>query len=65
MIYNVQIKLTIENYNQITIFYSFNENTTFEDFLEYLIYLIQDKRICHCFSFSYNYNNKTYNINDL
>ena len=65
MIYNVKIQLTIGNGIPETIFYSFNNNTTFEDLLEYIIYLFPDKKICHCFYFSYYYKYKDYYIDDL
>ena len=65
MIYNYKIKIIFrKNYHQ-TIFYSFNENTTFDDLLEYIAYLIKDENICHCFIFSYYYNYKSYEINDF
>ena len=65
MIYNCKIKVIFgKNYLQ-TIFYSFNENTTFDDLLEYIAYLIKDENICHCFIFSYYYNYKSYEINDF
>ena len=54
MIFNIKVELTIQGKKPQTIFYSFNEYSTFEDLLEYIIYLFQDKTICHCFSFSYN-----------
>ena len=52
MIFNIKIELTIQGKKPQTIFYSFHEYSTFEDLLEYIIYLFQDKTICHCFSFS-------------
>ena len=65
MVYNVKIQLTIGNGITETIYYSFNNNTSFEDLLEYIIYLFPDKKICHCFYFSYYYKYKDYYINDL
>ena len=65
MIYNVKIKLTIESDYPTTIFYSFNEYSTFEDLLEYIIYLFQNKTLCHCFQFSYYYEFEKYYIDGL
>ena len=65
MIYNAQIKLSIEKYKPLMIYYSYNENTTFQDLLEYIIYLIQVENICFCYKFSCYYNYNQYEIKDF
>ena len=58
MIYDAQIQVYIQNYKSIAFYYSFNNESTFEDLLEFTSYLVPAANICHCFKFKsyYNYN---------
>ena len=53
MIYNAQIKVNIQGYGNADVYYSYNDNTNFQDLLEYLAYLIPIANICLCSKFSY------------
>ena len=57
MIYNAQIKVNIQGYGNTDVYYSYNNNTDFQDFLEYLAYLIPSANICQCSKFSYKIKN--------
>ena len=46
-----QIKLKIENAGSITFYYSYTQNTTLSDLLEYVAYSFPKKKICPCFKF--------------
>ena len=68
MIYNAKIKVNIQGYDNIDVYYSYNNNTDFQDFLEYLAYLIPSANICQCSKFSYkvkNYGYKNFIYNDI
>lgn len=65
MICNAKINLYIEEYESLTIVYSYNENTTFQDLFEYIVYLLQNENICSCYKFSTYYNYKKYEIENL
>ena len=65
MLYNSEIKVDIQNTGNISIYYSYNANTTFKDFLEYLAYLIPTANLCLCFQFyNYNYSHKNKRSNN-
>ena len=51
-IYKEQLNIKIENYGYQNLFYSYNEDTTFEDLLEYISSLIPGLNICPCFYFT-------------
>ena len=58
MIYNDQIEINIQGHGNTSVYYSYNNDTTFQDFLEYLAYLIPNANICECSVFRYKYNYK-------
>ena len=64
MIYNAQIKVNIQSYGTTEIYYSYNDNTDFQDLLEYISYLIPNANICQCSKFKY-INNRDYNYYDI
>ena len=51
MFYNAQIKINIQGYGNANIFYSYNDNTSFQDLLEYVAFLIPSANICQCSNF--------------
>ena len=67
MFYNAQIQINIQDYGNASINYSYNNSTTFQDFLEYLVYLIPTVNICKCSTLYYksdNINNYYNNFNN-
>ena len=66
MFYNAQIEINIQDFGNASVYYSYNNYTTFRDFLEYLAFLIQTVTICECSKFYYksNKNNNYYNSNN-
>ena len=50
----VDFKLTINNTSSFKIYYSYNNNTTFQDLLEYLARLFTSLNICDCYQFEIN-----------
>ena len=63
MIYNAQIKVNIQSYGTTEIYYSYNDNTDFQDLLEYIAYLIPNANICQCSKFKYINNNVNNHFN--
>ena len=67
---NAKIQVFIPNLKYITLYYSYNAETTFQDLLEYIAYLFPENDICDCHKFTYYnnyYNNeipKNYRIKD-
>ena len=55
--YNTQIIVNIQNQTKIKVYYSYNQNSNFQDLLEYLAYLFPDLKICECYYFSDRYYN--------
>ena len=39
--------------NFSTFYFSFNEKTTFEQLLEFVLYIFPEKNLCNCFKFQY------------
>ena len=50
----VDFKLRINNTSSFKIYYSYNNNTTFQDLLEYLARLFTSLNICDCYQFEIN-----------
>ena len=48
------IKINIENKESIIFFYYYNQNTTFNDLLEFVSYYFPDLNICPCYKFQIN-----------
>ena len=64
MTYNQQITIYIQSSNNYSIYFSYNQNTTFQDLFEFIIYNNPEKNICPCYKMQY-YNNSTGNYYDL
>ena len=43
------IKITIDNKDTISFHYAFNQNTTFNDLIEFTAYYFPDIEICPCY----------------
>ena len=55
-----QFEIKIENDQIIKVFYAYNENSTFDDFLEFLTYYFPDKNFCPCYKFKGMYDFKEF-----
>ena len=49
-----QIKVNIENKEPISFYYYYNQNTTFNDLLEFIGYYYPDLNVCPCYKFQIN-----------
>ena len=61
-IFLAQIKIYIEGYGITDLNYTYNSNTSFQDLLEYIAYLIPSANICQCSKFQYGDYNYYKNI---
>ena len=67
---NAKIQVYIPTLKYITLYYSYNAETTFQDLLEYIAYLFPENDICDCHKFAYHNNHykneisKNYRIKD-
>ena len=57
---NCKINISVNNKNY-EIYYSYNEKTTFQDLLEYFIFLIPSLKLCQCYRFHF-FENKNNNF---
>ena len=64
MAYNQQITIYIESSNSYSIYFSYNQNTIFQDLFEFIIYNNPEKNICPCYKMQY-YNNSNGTYYDL
>lgn len=64
MAYNQQITIYIERSNNYSIYFSYNQNTIFQDLFEFIIYNNPEKNICPCYKMQY-YNNSNGTYYDL
>lgn len=64
MSYNQQITIYIESSNSYSINFSYNQNTTFQDLFEYIMYNNPEKNLCLCYKMQYyhNSNGKYYDL---
>ena len=61
MTYYQQITIYIENNNSYSMYFAYNQNTTFKDLFEFIIYNYPEKNICPCYKMQYYHNsNGTY-----
>ena len=58
MVYTKKIKINIENDRNISFDYIYNQNSTFEDLLEFTLNIFPESNICPCFEFKYQNNKK-------
>lgn len=65
--FNSEVNIYIPNNGKINIYYSYNQNSTFQDLLEYLAYIFPELDICNCFIFRFrnDKNNNFYFNNDF
>lgn len=56
--YRIQISLKIENYVKIDFEYLYNENTKFQDLLEYISSFSPNLNLCSCYAFKIRNNNQ-------
>ena len=63
MITNTEVKIYFQKKNY-SIYYSYNYNSTFQDLLEYIAYLLPELNICECFEFIAQNNNFNYYYNN-
>ena len=58
---NTSCNINISKDNQMfSIYYTFNQITTFQDLLEYFAYLYPSLKICQCYDFQVMLNNYNY-----
>ena len=58
MSYTKQLKINIENDNNISFNYAYNQNSTFGDLLEFTSNIFPESNICPCFKFQYKSKNQ-------
>jgi len=63
MTYYRQININTQK-DSFNVYFSYNENTTFGDLLEFIAYNYPERNICQCFKFKY-YNTSNSNYYDL
>lgn len=59
MSYNQQLTIYIEENNSYSIYFSYNQNTTFQDLFEFIIYSNPEKNICPCYKMQYYHNSNS------
>ena len=52
-----QLQIKIENQGSISPYFAYNENTTFDDLLEFIAYYYPEQNICPCFQFKGQFEN--------
>ena len=57
---NCQIIITVNNNYYYKIAYSYNNNTTFQDLIEYFSSLFPSLEICPCYDFFFFFNQKKF-----